>query len=55
MGADIAHAHTWYADMAGLWIRTLAQEWVPATPVARARRLRARVPAVLNMISVTGH
>ncbi len=21
--ADIAHAHTWYADMAGLWIRTL--------------------------------
>ncbi len=21
--ADVAHAHTWYADMAGLWIRTL--------------------------------
>src|SRR5512134_982578 len=21
--ADIAHAHTWYADMAGLWIRTV--------------------------------
>ena len=21
--ADIAHAHTWYADMAGVWIRTL--------------------------------
>src|SRR5438552_6190710 len=21
--ADIAHAHTWYADMAGLWVRTL--------------------------------
>jgi starch synthase len=21
--ADLAHAHTWYADMAGLWIRTL--------------------------------
>ncbi len=21
--ADVAHAHTWYADMAGLWIRTV--------------------------------
>jgi glycogen synthase len=21
--ADVAHAHTWYADMAGVWIRTL--------------------------------
>ncbi len=21
--ADVAHAHTWYADMAGLWVRTL--------------------------------
>jgi glycogen synthase len=21
--ADVAHAHTWYADMAGLWIRTI--------------------------------
>ena len=21
--ADVAHAHTWYADMAGLWIRML--------------------------------
>src|SRR5256884_9015238 len=21
--ADVAHAHTWYADMAGLWIRAL--------------------------------
>jgi glycogen synthase len=23
LDADVAHAHTWYADMAGLWIRTL--------------------------------
>jgi starch synthase len=23
--ADVAHAHTWYADMAGLWIRMLHQ------------------------------
>jgi glycogen synthase len=23
--ADVAHAHTWYADMAGFWIRTLYQ------------------------------
>ena len=23
--ADVAHAHTWYADMAGYWIRTLYQ------------------------------
>jgi glycogen synthase len=23
LAADVAHAHTWYADMAGLWIRTL--------------------------------
>src|SRR3989442_13042691 len=20
--ADVAHAHTWYADMAGVWVRT---------------------------------
>jgi glycogen synthase len=23
LDADVAHAHTWYADMAGVWIRTL--------------------------------
>ena len=23
VNADVAHAHTWYADMAGLWIRTV--------------------------------
>ena len=25
LDADVAHAHTWYADMAGYWIRTLYQ------------------------------
>jgi hypothetical protein len=34
--------------------RPPTQERVPATPVARARRRRAGVAAVLNMISATG-
>ncbi len=48
---EVAHAHTWYADMAGLWIRTLhriplvrdpAQHGAP--PAVEGRSARQRLP-----------
>src|SRR5947209_13437688 len=37
--AQVAHAHTWYADMAGLWIRTLHRMTLCGT---RPRMVRLR-------------